>query len=355
MELTPEIKAQLQEQKKNCPYCLLLKGEIPSSSVYEDKYMNAVMHIDNWREGHILLLPKEHYPILPLMPADEFKHIFGSIPKLIKALKKSFLSFGCNVIIANGGAAGQQLPHFCVNIVPRDTSDKFDYFSFNKPVNLDQENLKSVNEMLHQNVPIMMNNHFGRNPAKWHNGNIKRAEFIEKIENQKIIYEDEKSIVLIPKNPQCIGHMVIYSQEEEKLIEKLSDESSSHLFYVASFCSTAAFEGLKAAGSNIILKSGKSKDNLDGGLEIHILPRFEKDKINLNFNSNQDPEKMELLAKKIKENIWLMQTGKPKKRVVIDLDKEIPEEIIKNPDSKKLELKKPINEIEDAISKIQKS
>ncbi|MBW2998176.1 HIT family protein [Candidatus Woesearchaeota archaeon] len=130
MQLTPEIKAQLAEQKKNCPYCLLLKGEIPSSSVYEDKFMNAVMHIDNWRDGHILLLPKEHYPILPLMPAEEFKHIFGKIPRFIKALKKSTLSLGSNVFIANGGPAGQQMPHFCINIIPRDNSDRFDNFSF---------------------------------------------------------------------------------------------------------------------------------------------------------------------------------------------------------------------------------
>ena len=41
MELTPQIKAQLAEQKKQCIFCRLISGEIPGAKkVFEDDKVN---------------------------------------------------------------------------------------------------------------------------------------------------------------------------------------------------------------------------------------------------------------------------------------------------------------------------
>ena len=77
MNLTPEIKAQLAEQKKQCIFCKLISGEMEAKKVFEDDITIAMVDIHPAIKGHTLFMPKEHYPILPYMPQDEFKHLFG--------------------------------------------------------------------------------------------------------------------------------------------------------------------------------------------------------------------------------------------------------------------------------------
>ena len=36
MEITPEMKAQLEEQKKQCVFCKIISGEIPGKEVFSD-------------------------------------------------------------------------------------------------------------------------------------------------------------------------------------------------------------------------------------------------------------------------------------------------------------------------------
>ena len=277
-EITPEVRAQLDEQKKQCPFCKILKGEIPSDKVYEDKEIFSILDINPWTKGHMLLMPKEHYPIMPYIPPETFKHMFGMLPKITKSLKSAMLSTGTNVFIAKGGIAGQQSPHFLIHLLPREPGDKISKFYINgKEENLDKD---SVN-MLSNNLPIMMNNHFSRNPAEWHTNNIITADHLTDIkENNILVYEDEKALVISPSKPMCKGHLIIYSQEEESEFEKLNNESASHLFFTASFAATAVFEGLQAQGSNILLKSGISDDNKNK-LEIHIFPRWPEDGLDL--------------------------------------------------------------------------
>lgn len=362
VEITPEIQAQLDEQKKQCPFCKILSGEIPAQKIYNDDLMAGILDINPWKKGHMLLLPKEHYPIMPFLPPQTFKHMFGMMPKLIAAVKKAMLCTGANVFIANGGVAGQQGPHFLVHIVPREQGDKIYNFGFDDKKSLDEEKAKQVNTMLAKNLPLMMQNHFNRNPAKWHNGDIKSASFLSDIKNnQMMIYEDEKTLCVVPDKPQCIGHLVIYSNEEEKLFDNFDQESASHMFFVASFCATAVFEGLGAHGSNIILKTGVSEDNPEGKLCIHVLPRYSEDGIDILPPPMAEKPNAEEVGAKIKDEMFMVEhelkeEGKPKEQEVIDLDAN--KKVIysdKNEDNQKEKQKfdKPEDEINHAINKIK--
>ena len=44
----------------DCLFCKIIKGEIPSSKVYEDEYVFAFNDIDPQAPTHILVIPKEH-------------------------------------------------------------------------------------------------------------------------------------------------------------------------------------------------------------------------------------------------------------------------------------------------------
>jgi histidine triad (HIT) family protein len=307
VEITPEVQAQLNEAKKNCPFCKIISGETEGAEVYSDDLVHAVLDINPWVRGHTLMMPKEHYPIMPYLPAETFKHLFGKMAEFVKAVKKAFLCSGANVLIANGAVAGQQSPHFLVHIIPRDEEDGFDKYSLDEEKAIDTTKLEEANKIISQNLPIMMNNHFGRNPADW-----------RKLQFNGGVYEDEKVIVNFAEIPQCVGHMKV-SVKDFVDLEDMDEESAAHLFFVASFCATAVFEGLGAQGTNIILKTGNSGDN--SGLSVHVLPRYQDDGLDLVGKAMEPKPDNKAIAEKIKSETFFLNY-KEEKRVVIDRDKK---------------------------------
>ena len=319
MQLTPEVKAQLAEQKKQCIFCKIISKEMESQIVFDDKLTLATLDIRPAIKGHTLFMLKEHYPIMPYIPANEFKHYFGLIPQISKAIKKAMLTTGINIFIANGGAAGQQSPHFLMHFLPREEQDGFFNFLFKRKSKLEAEKAK----MISHNFPIMMNNHFGRNPAAWHKSFGEQPDFLAEVyDNSTIIYEDEKVLAVLPEKAVVPGHIEIYSKEEPREIEKLSAESSAHLFYTASFAATAVFEGLGAHGTNIILKSGTSDDNPSGQLCLHVLPRNNGDNLqSLMWEAKEPKYDLKDVGKRIKDKTWKIKEEKKQKKETPDITK----------------------------------
>ena len=354
MQITPEIKAQLEEQKKHCVFCKIISGEIPGKNVFEDNDAIAFLDINPAVKGHVLFMLKEHYPMPAYIPGDEFKHKFSLIPSLSKAIKSATIKTGMDVFIAVGGVAGQQVGHFAVHLMPREVGDGFFNFLFNKfPGKIKKKEV----DMLSNNLSIMMKNHFGRHPANWHVGKGDVIpNFLSKIyENNDVIYEDEKVLCVIPENSLTKGHLIIYSKTEEKYIEKLSNEESAHLFFTASFASTAVFEGLGAHATNILLKSGESDDNPKGLLEVHVLPRWQDDHLKqINWQPKPASYDLDSVAKKIKDkadNINSMDYSKEKVK-----NKIITPEVIKikaSSDKKEIKKRNVDDEIKRAIDSVR--
>jgi histidine triad (HIT) family protein len=347
MQITPEIRAQLDEQKKQCVFCKIVGGEIPAKTVFEDDKTLAALDINPIIKGHTLYMLKEHYPIMPYIQAHEFKHYFGILGQLASTIQNATIRTGVNIFIANGYVAGQQAPHFLLHILPRDNGDGFFNFLFKMKFETSEKTMS----MLGNNLPIMMKNHFGRNPASWHKSTGEKLDV-----SGTVIYEDEKTIAFVPKKGAVEGHIIIHSKEENSDIGKLSIESSSHLFYVASFAATAIFEGLGAQGTNIIVKSGYSDDNPEGKLEVHILPRRENDDLKyVNWQPKQGDGNLDGIMAKIKDKTWKVKYVEEKKEV-----KELKVQTKVNPLPQALKIEKtkkqlsPQEEIERAIKKAQK-
>ncbi len=120
MQLSEDQKKALEEQKANCPFCRILKGEIPAHKVYEDELVFALLDINPLTRGHLLLLPKEHIPVLPMASADLFSHLAKIVPEIVIHLKKAVLASHCTVFVASGAPAGQQSAHLMIHIIPSD-------------------------------------------------------------------------------------------------------------------------------------------------------------------------------------------------------------------------------------------
>ncbi len=354
MSLTPEVKAQLAEQKKQCVYCKLVNKEIPAKMVFEDNVTLALLDIYPAKKGHTVFTLKEHYPIVPLIPAEEFAHFFGLVPALSRSIQSAMVATGINLFIANGGVAGQQFPHFLAHFFPRDQGDGFYNFLFKMTKTLPPDKVVAVQRQLLG----LMQNFFAKNPQPWHSGAGQIPSFLQSIiTNGTMIYEDEKVIVIFPEKGVVAGHFEVYSKLEPRDITKLSPEDSSHFFFVASFVASALFDGLGAQGTNIILKSGFSDDNPGGRLCVHVLSRQQNDSLqSMLWEPKQPSYNLDEIAAKIKDKTWNVKYKEVKKENNVVLQKSA----VNNPSVIKMGgEKKPLRarheeEIEDAIARIVK-
>ena len=120
MELSPEQQRAVEEQKQHCPFCKMVRGELQTQKVLDTDDFIAVLDINPGVPGHTILVPKEHYPILPLMPKEEQRKLGAIAAELSDALKKSMIVPTVYSFIASGAVAGQQSSHFIMHFLPSD-------------------------------------------------------------------------------------------------------------------------------------------------------------------------------------------------------------------------------------------
>jgi len=202
MELTPDMRKALLEQKKQCPFCKIISGEIPATKVYEDDKVIAIMDINPLTEGHVLLLPKEHYPILPYLSGEEFSHMFKIAKELVFCIQKSLVKTGCNILIANGGVAGQNSPHFMLHIIPREKGDGVSLFELEGDADMaDPAPIK-------HNLTLMMENHFSREPKDWHQAKEMPPQKFSKEQVLEIIEKNPSIKDLMVKDPDALKSQI---------------------------------------------------------------------------------------------------------------------------------------------------
>ncbi len=120
--MSPEQLLQLQKQQ--CIFCQIVAGKIPSKKVYEDQFCLAILDINPAAKGHILILPKEHYAIMPQVPDEPLANLFAAAKKVSQTLLRALKMSGTNIFIANGVVAGQKSQHFMIHLIPRKEGDK---------------------------------------------------------------------------------------------------------------------------------------------------------------------------------------------------------------------------------------
>lgn len=111
----------------SCIFCKIIAGEIPSLKVFEDDRVYAFLDIGPLAEGHLLVIPKEHYETLDRMPGELAGVVTSHLPRLAKAVVSASGAEGYNVLQNNGKCAGQEVDHVHFHIIPRVGSDDLGY------------------------------------------------------------------------------------------------------------------------------------------------------------------------------------------------------------------------------------
>ncbi len=111
------------KHEKNCIFCQIVKGEIPSYKLYENKNFLAFLDIKPVADGHLLIIPKEHIVWMYESSDEIISDIFKLTKKMMITLKESLK---CDYIIET--VAGNEIPHFHIHLIPRYFDDNLAEF-----------------------------------------------------------------------------------------------------------------------------------------------------------------------------------------------------------------------------------
>lgn len=112
--------------KEHCTFCNLIRGAAEVSLCHEDSDAIAFMDIQPVNNGHVLVVPREHYESLLEVPEDLGIHLFRVTMQLANAVRHVSGCEDLNIVVNSGKAAGQDEPHYHVHIIPRREGDGFD-------------------------------------------------------------------------------------------------------------------------------------------------------------------------------------------------------------------------------------
>ena len=108
----------------NCIFCRIIRGEIPSKTVFENEHFKAMLDIGPASRGHVLIMPKEHYSNLFEMPEALAAEVLPLAQKIAAGVQKAFQPAGIKLVQNNGAMAGQSVMHFHMHIIPRYEDDR---------------------------------------------------------------------------------------------------------------------------------------------------------------------------------------------------------------------------------------
>lgn len=103
---------------ENCIFCKIIKKEILSNIIYEDKDTFAFLDINPVNSGHTLVIPKKHFKMMTDTPDDLVSAVFIISKKLMKTIQKATKADFIAVAVV-----GLDVPHFHVHLVPRFFND----------------------------------------------------------------------------------------------------------------------------------------------------------------------------------------------------------------------------------------
>ncbi|MEK7664021.1 MAG: HIT family protein [Patescibacteria group bacterium] len=107
----------------DCVFCKIVKDEIPSYKVYEDQDILAFLDIQPLTQGHTLVIPKKHCQDIFDIGESDLQKVIVSAKNVSEKIKNTLKADGIRISQSNGKAAGQDVMHFHLHVIPRYTDN----------------------------------------------------------------------------------------------------------------------------------------------------------------------------------------------------------------------------------------
>lgn len=126
---------------ENCIFCKIIKGEIPSMTIYEDDVVKVFLDINPTTNGDTLIVPKKHIENMLDIDDKTLSHIHKISKEIYNVLKEKLNIDGLTLVQNN--FYGQEIKHYHVHLIPRYKNDDVKQLS-------NKEILKEVKEVFNQ-------------------------------------------------------------------------------------------------------------------------------------------------------------------------------------------------------------
>lgn len=104
---------------KDCLFCKIVAGDIPSTKIYEDEFVYAFADIDPQAPFHAIIIPKEHISSADEITAENSKLIGRVFEAVAKISKQENLEKGYRVVNNCGEDGGQTVHHIHFHLLAR--------------------------------------------------------------------------------------------------------------------------------------------------------------------------------------------------------------------------------------------
>ncbi len=112
----------------DCAFCKIVSGEYSSSKIYEDDTLLAFMDIQPVNAGHLLIVPKKHVELIADLDDETSSKMMVLANRINNALRLSGMKLeAVNYFLADGEAAGQEVFHTHLHLIPRFKNDGFGF------------------------------------------------------------------------------------------------------------------------------------------------------------------------------------------------------------------------------------
>lgn len=103
----------------DCIFCKIVKGDIPSIRIYEDRRVIAFMDINPVSEGHALIIPKLHVENLWEIPEADLAAVHAASKKIVHAMRRALGHVSVAALQLNGKGVNQVVMHYHLHLIPR--------------------------------------------------------------------------------------------------------------------------------------------------------------------------------------------------------------------------------------------
>ncbi len=102
-----------------CIFCAIAARQQKASLIYEDDRAMVFMDLFPVVPGHVLVIPKTHAPLLSGLDRDIRSYLMELTVAVVEAQKRAGLGKAANVLVNDGVAANQHVPHVHFHAIPR--------------------------------------------------------------------------------------------------------------------------------------------------------------------------------------------------------------------------------------------
>jgi len=108
---------------ENCIFCKIITGQIPAAVVYRDETVMAFMSLQQFNEGHTLVVPIQHVRNIYDLPDSLAGPMLSAAARIARAIKREFQPDGLTLWQNNEPAGNQSVFHFHLHVIPRHFGD----------------------------------------------------------------------------------------------------------------------------------------------------------------------------------------------------------------------------------------